>query len=115
VIEWDAWILYAPGQVFSDLSPEWGRTIVGSRERLRAGLERILQPRGENMPTSIDRNRVKELREQGAALFEVLPRKEYEAEHIVGAINVPLKELDRKGTSELRRDAPVIVYCHDFQ
>jgi rhodanese-related sulfurtransferase len=46
---------------------------------------------------------------------DVLPRDEYEDEHLPGAINIPLKELDRETTAKLRRDAPVIVYCHDYQ
>jgi rhodanese-related sulfurtransferase len=52
--------------------------------------------------------------EEGAQLVEVLPREEYEDEHLSGAINVPLKELDRETTAVLRKDAPVIVYCHDY-
>lgn len=41
----------------------------------------------------------------------MLPREE----HLPGAINIPLKELDRETTGRLRRDAPVIIYCHDYQ
>ena len=51
--------------------------------------------------------------EEGAQLVEVLPREEYEDEHLPGAINVPLKELDWESTAGLRKDAPVIAYCHD--
>jgi rhodanese-related sulfurtransferase len=69
------------------------------------------------VPTSVFRN--DELRrlvqEEGAQLVEVLPREEYEEEHLPGAINIPLKELNRDTTAQLRRDAPVIVYCHDYQ
>jgi rhodanese-related sulfurtransferase len=50
----------------------------------------------------------------GARLVEVLPREEYEEEHIAGAINIPLKELDRETTAGLDPEAPVIVYCHDY-
>ncbi len=52
--------------------------------------------------------------EGGAQLVEVLPREEYEEAHLPGAINIPLKELDGEATARLRRDAPVIVYCHDY-
>jgi rhodanese-related sulfurtransferase len=41
--------------------------------------------------------------------------EEYEEEHLPGAINIPLKELDRKTAARLKREAPVIVYCHDYQ
>ncbi len=52
---------------------------------------------------------------EGAQLVEVLPRKEYEQEHLPGAINIPLKSLDEASIAQLNRDAPVIVYCHDYQ
>ena len=67
------------------------------------------------MPTAIFRDDVRKLLEEGAQLVDVLPREEYEEEHLPGAINIPLKELDRETTGHLRRDAPVIVYCHDYQ
>jgi rhodanese-related sulfurtransferase len=65
------------------------------------------------VPTEIFRDAVRRLVEEGAQL--VLPREEYEDEHLPKAINIPLKELDRERTAKLKRDAPVIVYCHDYQ
>jgi rhodanese-related sulfurtransferase len=69
------------------------------------------------VPTSVFRN--DELRrlmkEEDAQLVDVLPREEYEAEHLPGAVNIPLKELDRNTTAQLRHGAPVVVYCHDYQ
>ena len=68
------------------------------------------------MPTAIFRDAVRRLvQEEGAQLVDVLPREEYEEEHLPGAINIPLKELDREMIARLNRDAPVIVYCHDYQ
>ncbi len=67
------------------------------------------------MPTAIFRDEVRRLVEEGAQLVDVLPRDEYEDEHLPKAINIPLKELCRKTAARLRRDAPVIVYCHDYQ
>ena len=67
------------------------------------------------MPTPIFKDEVRELLEEGAQLVEVLPRQEYEEEHLPGAINIPLKELNRETTARLKRDAPVIGYCHDYQ
>jgi len=58
---------------------------------------------------------VRALLEEGAQLVDVLPREEYEDEHLPKAINITLKELDRERTANLKRDAPVIVYCHDYQ
>ncbi len=45
------------------------------------------------MPKEIDRNEVQRLvAERNAQLVEVLPRPEYEQEHLPGAINIPLKD-----------------------
>jgi rhodanese-related sulfurtransferase len=68
------------------------------------------------MPESIDHNEVRRLiAEESAQLVEVLPAKEYGEEHIAGATNIPLKELDGRASRELDRDRPVIVYCNDCQ
>jgi len=67
------------------------------------------------MPTPIDREEVQRLVAAGARLVEVLPRADFEEAHLPGAINIPLKELDRGTTEQLERSGPVIVYCHDSQ
>jgi rhodanese-related sulfurtransferase len=70
----------------------------------------------EPMPEAIDRDRVQRLiAEEDAQLVEVLPAKEYGEEHLVGAINIPLKQLDERALRELDRKRPVIVYCNDYQ
>jgi len=51
----------------------------------------------------------------GAQLVEVLGPKEYEAEHLPGAINIPLKTLSRQTTKPLDTRRPIIPYCHDYQ
>ncbi len=66
------------------------------------------------MPKAIARGGVRELLEDGAQLVDVLPPEEYGESHLPGAINIPLKELNRKTAERLRREAPVIVYCHDY-
>lgn len=67
-------------------------------------------------PRSIDRDEVRRLiADEKARLVEVLPGKEFAEEHIVGAINIPLKELDERASRELERERPVIVYCNDYQ
>ncbi len=63
------------------------------------------------MPESVSRNEVQRLlREEDALLVEVLPSQEYEDEHITGAINIPLKRLDRGSTSSLVKSRPIVVY-----
>lgn len=64
---------------------------------------------------SIGRDEVQRLVAAGAQLVEVLPRAEYEDEHLRGAVNVPLKALGASTARVLCRDSPVIVYCHDSE
>ena len=67
------------------------------------------------MPAGIDRGEVQRLvREEGARLVEVLPRRSFEALHLPGAVSIPLKRLDRETTSVLDRIRPVIVYCYEY-
>ncbi len=67
------------------------------------------------MPTPIDRDEVQRLLTEAAQLVEVLPPTEYEDEHLPGAINIPLRELDSERVRRFARERPVIVYCHDYQ
>ena len=68
------------------------------------------------MPQPIDHTEVRRLvSEESAQLVEVLPPKEFSEEHITGAINIPLKELDERAPRELDRERPVVVYCNDYQ
>jgi rhodanese-related sulfurtransferase len=55
------------------------------------------------VPTEIFRDEVRALLEEGAQLVDVLPREEYEDEHLPKAINIPLKELDRETSAKLKR------------
>jgi len=67
------------------------------------------------VPGSVTREELQRLvAEEGARVVEVLPREDYDFEHIAGAINIPLKELDDAAASALAKDAPVVVYCNDF-
>jgi rhodanese-related sulfurtransferase len=67
------------------------------------------------MIKAIDRGGVQRLLEEGAQLVEVLPRREYQEEHLPGAIHLPLKELTPERASALDRHRPVVVYCFDQQ
>jgi rhodanese-related sulfurtransferase len=68
------------------------------------------------MPTPIDRHELQRLiAAEQAQLIEVLPAAEFGEEHLPGAINIPLKELDREVTRTLDRERPVVVYCYDYQ
>ncbi len=66
------------------------------------------------MPTAVDRTEVLRLiAEDGAQLVEVLPREEYDEEHLEGALHLPLKKLDAASAETLDRHRPVVVYCWD--
>jgi rhodanese-related sulfurtransferase len=67
------------------------------------------------VPTAIFRDEVRALLGEGVQLVDVLLRQQYEDEHLPGAISIPLKELNHQTTARLKRDGPVIVYCHDYQ
>jgi rhodanese-related sulfurtransferase len=62
----------------------------------------------------IDRDGLRRLlADDGAQLVEVLPHREYDEEHLPGAINIPLARIGREATSRLDPRRPVVVYCWD--
>ncbi|MHB8467807.1 MAG: rhodanese-like domain-containing protein [Acidimicrobiales bacterium] len=66
------------------------------------------------MPTPVARAEAKELVAAGAQLVEVLPRDEYDEEHLPGALHLPLKALTADAAARtLDRGRPVVVYCWD--
>lgn len=67
------------------------------------------------MPRSVDTEGVQHLVERGAQLVEVLPREEYETEHLPGARHLPLTEIDATTVGALDRARPIVVYCYDYQ
>jgi rhodanese-related sulfurtransferase len=62
-----------------------------------------------DVPTPIDRHRLRELMTTGAQLVEVLPCAEYDEEHLPGAMNIPLKQLDADAVAVLVPSKPVVV------
>jgi rhodanese-related sulfurtransferase len=62
----------------------------------------------------VTREQVHDLLHQGAQLVEVLPEDEYTAEHLPGAVHLPLKHLTAELAERvLERGRPVVVYCWD--
>lgn len=63
------------------------------------------------MVTPIDRTELLRLiDEEDAQIVDVLPDGDYTAEHIPGAISIPLRRLNADTATVLRRDKPVVVY-----
>lgn len=66
------------------------------------------------MPRDIEPERLRQLVEKGQLqLIEVLPETEYAEEHIAGAINIPLKSMNRSSVAALDASLPTVVYCWD--
>jgi rhodanese-related sulfurtransferase len=66
------------------------------------------------MTTPIDTEDVRRLLAAGAQLVDVLPAETFRREHLPGAINIPLAEID-SARERLDRARPVITYCYDLQ
>jgi rhodanese-related sulfurtransferase len=66
------------------------------------------------METRIEIGELRRLLDTDVQLVEVLPSEEYEEEHLPGAVNIPLKELDAETTASLDKAKPVVVYCWDY-
>ena len=65
------------------------------------------------MPQAIDRRDVQRLMGEGVQVVEVLPREEFEDDHLPGAISLPLRSLEAEAKDRLDPAKPVIVYCWD--
>ena len=63
----------------------------------------------------IDLNRVVELQNQSAQLVEVLSRKQFDEQHLPGAVSLPLSKFKSSELTKLDKNRPVIVYCWDYQ
>ena len=67
------------------------------------------------MPRAVDTAETERLLHAGAQIVEVLPRADYEREHLPGAHSVPLDAMQVDAVAELDRDTTTIVYCYDYQ
>lgn len=65
------------------------------------------------MPATVSTADVKALLEKGAQALEVLPAADFQQEHLPGATNIPLPQLDARTAAGLDPDRPVVVYCYD--
>ena len=48
--------------------------------------------------------------ERTFTLLDVREQKEYEAGHLLGAVNLPYEKLDEV-EAEITKDRPVVIYC----
>lgn len=66
------------------------------------------------MTARIELPELQRLIAEQAQLVEVLPAAEYADAHLHGAINIPLKQLDKHSTARLALGRPIVVYCYDY-
>ena len=73
-----------------------------------------IKPQGSRNYTSLDTEEAKTMLEdnQDVVLIDVRNRDEYNSEHLRGAKNMPLDQLDKKH-GKLPRDKDIVVYCHN--
>jgi rhodanese-related sulfurtransferase len=66
------------------------------------------------MPHEIhERREVQALMDRGAQIVEVLPRDEFEEDHLPGAIHLPLRKIEAEARQRLDGDRSIVVYCWD--
>jgi len=65
------------------------------------------------MPQEIDRTHVQRLIRERAQVVEVLPKEEFEQDHLPGAISLPLRRLETEARGTLDPARPILVYCWD--
>jgi rhodanese-related sulfurtransferase len=66
------------------------------------------------MPHDIhDRRELQTLMDQGVQLVDVLAAEEFEEDHLPGAINIRLRDIDSDAVRQLDPSRPVVVYCWD--
>jgi len=63
----------------------------------------------------IDLDRLVELQNQAAQVIEVLSRKQFDEQHLPGAVSLPLTKFTSSELAKLDKNRPVIVYCWDYQ
>jgi rhodanese-related sulfurtransferase len=66
-------------------------------------------------PERIDTHDARRLLDAGAQAIEVLPASDFAAEHLPGAISLPLPQLTAESVGALDHARPTIVYCFDTQ
>lgn len=69
--------------------------------------------KGRDMPTHIGRDGVQRLVAAGAQLVEVLPKAEFDEQHLPGAIHLPLRKIDEGVRASLDAGRAVVLYCWD--
>jgi Rhodanese-like domain len=65
------------------------------------------------LATWMNENRQVAIGLEGAQLVEVLPKEEFDEQHLPGAIHLPLRRIDAGIRASLDPERPVVLYCWD--
>ncbi len=64
---------------------------------------------------TIKKDELKEkIENEDITLIEVLSEKEFNKEHIKGAIHIPLKKIATEAKKRFQKEDEIIVYCSDY-
>lgn len=66
------------------------------------------------MPKTVTTTAARALRAEGVRFVDVLPPTAFAEEHIAGAVNLPLAEINEAPT-RFEPVEPIVVYCFDHQ
>ena len=66
---------------------------------------------GGTATTATTGSEARRLVENGARLVDVRTPEEFAVEHIPGAVNIPVQDLDRRMGELEPKEQPVVVYC----
>jgi len=69
------------------------------------------------MASTITREALKAMMEAGEefVLVDVLSPDSYRTNHLPGAINIPVYEIEREARKRLPKEAKIVVYCASFE
>jgi len=59
----------------------------------------------------VDGATARQLVSEGALLLDVRSRAEYQENHLEGAVNIPVQELDQRLSELGEKVRPIVVYC----
>lgn len=63
-------------------------------------------------PYEISLNQIAANMDDGSMLIDVRTAKEFKADHAVGAVNIPVEDIQKGKYPEIEKDKIIYVYCH---
>jgi rhodanese-related sulfurtransferase len=58
---------------------------------------------------------LRNIMDQSAEIVDVLDPESYDEVHIRGAINIPIKRLEKEASEKISRDKPIVTYSIDYE